>query len=115
MSVDQLVECFLAIALDQDRAIFAGDHARYNRLYEKMDAVKEELKSRPADQRRALIPLHTHPNAQVRLKSAIATLTLAPEAARRTLQIIRDRKEYPQAADALGMLRALEHGTFTPS
>jgi hypothetical protein len=115
MSINQLVERFLAIALDQDRAIFDGNHAKYNRLYGQMDAIKQELKSRPDDQRRALIPLHTHPNAQVRLKSAIATLTLAPEAARRTLQVISDRNEYPQAADASGMLRALEKGTFIPS
>jgi hypothetical protein len=63
MTVEQLVERFLTIALDQDRAIFDGDHAKYNRLYGQMDAIKQELKSRPADQRRALIPLHAHLNA----------------------------------------------------
>ena len=115
MTVDQLVERFVAIALDQDRAALHDDNAKYNRLYGQMDAVKQELKSRPADQRRALIPLHAHPNAQVRLKAAIATLALAPEAARRTLQVISDRNEYPQAADARGMMSALDDGTFVPS
>jgi hypothetical protein len=55
-----------------------------------------------------------HPNAQVRLKAATATLAVAPEAARQTLQIISDRQEYPQAADARGMMRAVDKGTYVP-
>lgn len=115
MTVDQLVERFVAIALDQNRAMLNDDHAKYNRLYREMDAVREELKGRAGDQRRALIPLYAHPNAQVRLKSAITTLALAPQAARRTLQAISDREEYPQAADARGMMSALDDGTFVPN
>jgi hypothetical protein len=65
--------------------------------------------------RRALIPLLEHPNPQVRLKSAITTLALAPEAARRALQIISDRNEYPQAADARGMMSDLDEGRFIPN
>ena len=50
-----------------------------------------------------------------RLRSAFATLALEPEAARRTLQTISDRDEYPQAADARGMMRALDDGSYVPS
>lgn len=112
MMVNQLVERFIAIALDQYDALLDDEHAKYNRLYEQMDAIKQELKHRAGDQRRALIRLHDHPNAQVRLKSAIATLALVPEAARQTLQTISDRNEYPQAAYARDMLAALDKGTF---
>ena len=114
MAVGELVKRFVAIALDQSEALLEGDHAKYNRLYGEMDAVEEELQSRSGDQRRALIPLHAHPNAQVRLKSAIATLALTPEAAQRTLQTMSDRDEYPQAAYARDMLAALEKGRVIP-
>lgn len=50
--------------------------------------------------RTALLSLHEHPNAQVRLKAATATLAVAPVAARQTLQRIVDAKEFPQAAQA---------------
>lgn len=115
MTVEQLVDHFAAIAIDQDQAMRVEANARYNRLYGEMDIVKEELKHRPGDQRRALVPLLKHPNAQVRLKAAIATLALAPEAARKVLQTIHDRNEYPQAPYAYGMLMALDDGSYKPS
>ncbi len=114
ITVDQLVARFAAIALDQDKAMLKSEHAKFNRLFDEMEEVEKELKTRDGDQRRALLPLFNHPNAQVRLKSAIATLALAPQAARRTLQILSDRQEYPQAADARGMMRAVDQGTFIP-
>jgi hypothetical protein len=115
MTAAQLVEYFTAIALAQDEAMRIDDNAAFKRLFFQMEAVEEELKGRKGDQRRALLRLLDHPNAQVRLKSAIATLALAPEAARQALQVISDRQEYPQAADARGMMRAVDDGTFTPS
>ena len=113
--VRQLIEQFLAIALEQDHAILYGDNSRFNRLFDKMHAVKNELKAMPGDQRRALLPLLQHPNAQVRLKSALATLSVDYDAARQALQILSDRNEYPQAADARGMMSALDAGTYRPS
>jgi hypothetical protein len=115
MTVTQLVEYFMAIALAQDKAMRIDDSATYNRLFRQMEVVEKELKAHKGDQRQALLPLLDHPNAQVRLTSAIATLALAPEAARRALQIISDREEYPQAADARGMMRAVDEGSFVPS
>jgi hypothetical protein len=80
-----------------------------------MEAVEGELKARTGDQRRALLVLYDHPNAQVRLKAAKATLAVAPQAARRMLQIIRESKEYPQAGDAGMTIRAIESGIFRPT
>jgi hypothetical protein len=114
MTVPQLVEYFIAIALAQDNAMRIDDSTTYNRLFRQMGVVENELKAQSGDQRRALLPLLDHPNAQVRLTSAVATLALAPEAARVALQIISDRNEYPQAARARGMMRAVEEGTFVP-
>jgi hypothetical protein len=115
LTVDQLVQRFTVIALDQDNALRRGQHAKFNRLYDDLDAVQQELKNRAGDQRQALIALLRHPNAQVRLKSAIATLALVPDAARTTLQTISDQNEYPQAAYARDMINALGDGRFSPS
>ncbi len=76
--------------------------------------VTEELKSRNGDQRRALVQLYGHPNAQTRVKAAIATLTVAPEAAKEVLRQIVANGEYPQAMDAAMILRDVADGSFTP-
>jgi len=115
MSTEDLVDLFVRIALDQDRAVRRDDNATFGRLFEQMDAVKEELKRRPGDQRCALIDLHNHPNVQVRLKSAIATLAIVPDKARQLLQVIADSREYPQAGDAGMTLYSLEQGIFKPT
>ena len=114
-SVDQLVERFIAITLDQDKAIAADDAGKYNRLFEQMEAVKRELKAREGDQRRALLRLYDHPNIQVRLKAVTATLAVAPERARRMLEIIAESREYPQAGDAGMTIDALDRGIFKPT
>ena len=88
--------------------------AEFNRLYGQMDAVKKELKSRPGDQRRALLTLYDHPNIQVRLTAAEGTLAVAPEAAQRIASKHQDSREYPQAADA-GILWDLDRGIFKPT
>ena len=115
MTVEQLVERFTDIALGQDEAIRMDDNAKFNRLFEQMEAVKEELKARDGDQRRALLRLYKHPNAEVRLKAVKATLAVAPEAARRMLQAIADSNEFPQAGDAGMTLVNLDRGIFRPS
>jgi hypothetical protein len=80
-----------------------------------MDALRQELKSRPGDQRRALTPLYSHPNAQVRLNAAKSTLALAPEVARATMQAIIDGREFPQALDAGMLLGGLDSGEYKPT
>jgi hypothetical protein len=115
LTVEELVQRFLSIALAQDKAILFDEIAKFNRLYGQMEAVAVELKNRVGDQRHNLVAFYDHPNAQVRLKAAIATLAVEPESARAVLQEISDRNEYPQAADARGMLRALDEGRYTPT
>lgn len=82
LTIDQLVERFATLALGQDETNLDDDIPRFTRLFWQMEAVEKELKSRQGDQRRALMHLYEHPNAQVRLTSAKATLAVAPEAAR---------------------------------
>ncbi len=115
MTVEQLVERFTAITLDQDKAILMHQHAKFNRLFDEMQAVANELKSRQGDQRRALISLYDHPNAQVRLKAIKATLAVAPETARRMLKAMADSSEFPQAGEAGMSIDNLERGIFKPT
>ncbi len=115
LSVEELVEKFISMALAQDEALLDDEHGKYNLLFDQMEEVKEALKGLGDDERRALLPLLEHRNAQVRLKSAIALLALEPEDARTTLQKISDANEYPQAARARGMLKALDEGRYVPS
>jgi uncharacterized protein YdcH (DUF465 family) len=115
MTVHQLVQRFTAIALDQDRALLRREHAKFNRLFDKMEAVEKELKARNGDQRQALLRLYDHPNAQVRLKAVKATLAVAPEPALRMLKAIAESREYPQAGEAGMSLYNLEVGIFKPT
>lgn len=115
MSVDELVERFTSITLDQDKALRTSSHAKYNRLFDEMEAVKQELRARHGDQRRALLRLYDHPNAQVRLKAVKATLAVAPDLARHMLETIAESREYPQAGDAGMTIDALDRGIFKPT
>jgi hypothetical protein len=115
MTVEELVVRFTAVALDQDEALRRDEIPKFNRLYDRLEDVIGELRARAGDRRGALLSLHSHRNAQVRLKAAIATLATAPRSARRVLQLISDGHEYPQAAFARDMLSALDDGTYVPN
>jgi hypothetical protein len=115
ITVTQLVDRFTAIGVDQDKALLRREHGKFNRLFDEMVAIEEELKARDGDQRRELLRLYDHPNAQVRLNAVKATLAVAPELALRTLQAIRESREYPQAGDAGMTLVSLRRGIFKPT
>jgi hypothetical protein len=114
-SVQELVARFVSIGLAQYDALYVVDTKKFNRLYRDMEDVRNELKRKEGDQRRALLPLLDHPNLQVRMKAANSVLAISPHLARKALESVRDSGVFPQAADASGMLSALENGTFVPS
>jgi Domain of unknown function (DUF2019) len=115
MTVEQLAEHFTALALDQDEATLDNDNAKFSRLFRQMENIERELKARSGDQRRALLSLYTHQNAQVRLMAAKATLAVTPEVARKKLEDIAKSHEFPQAGDAGMCLWALDEGIFKPT
>lgn len=112
LSADELVQRFTNIALGEEEALERFQIAKVNRLFGLMEAVEEELKTRHGDQRQALLCLYDHPSLQVRLSAVGATRDLAPEKARRVLQAIADSDNYPQAADARGMIKSLDKGAI---
>ena len=115
VSVNDLVQLFVGLCVEQERELMRGDVPALNRLFDRVRAVEEELKSRPGDQRHALIPLYNHANMQVRLTAAKATLAIAPQAARQTLEDIKASGEIDQSAEASGSLWALDRGIFKPT
>lgn len=114
-SVDDLVDLFASVAVKQNAALESFRSAEYNRLYELLEKVLAQLKSRVGAQRRSLLPLYSHPNPTVRFKAAMATLVFAPGEAREVLQLIKDREEFPIAMNASQMLRAIDEGRYIPS
>jgi hypothetical protein len=114
MSMDDLVSRFEELCLKQYDADLSFDMPRYNRAFDAMMAVANELRSRPGDQRRSLVSLYDHPNEQVRLKAAIHTLALFPDDARAVMQKLIDDRIQPQAMDAGMLLDSLDAGRYVP-
>jgi hypothetical protein len=115
MTSEQIVTRFAEIGVAQDYAMLGSDIAEYNRLFKAKVALVEELKARGSDQRRLLLKLYAHPNMQVRLNAAKATLAVAPGPAKEALQALTKNKLYSQAGDAGMCLWALEQGIFKPT
>lgn len=114
MTTEQLVQLFADLAVQQDAALLYRAQGEVNRIYFKLDAIKKELKSRPGDQRVALLPLYDHKNMQVRVKAAKATLAISPQAARAQLEAIRASGWQPQALEAGMSLGFLDEGVYKP-
>lgn len=114
LTVAELVERFAATCVEQNKALFADDLAKFKRLFPQMVAVADELKDRPGDQRTALLALFDHRDMQVRLQAARMTLAVAPQAARQMLKLIYERRRQPQSGDAGMCLWALDEGIFVP-
>lgn len=99
---------------ERRKAELMGEISKYNSLYRQMDDVDQEFRRRGATARLASLRLYSHPNIQVRLKAAIRTLAVAPDAARIALQEIKETHSYPQAADASLFLRDFDNGSYKP-
>ena len=114
LTVANLVERFLSSTLAQYEAELRGENGKYNRFYREMRAIRDELKRREGDQRRALLPFINHENAQVRLMTASSLLTIVPDRAKKALETVRDSRIVPQSVNAGFLLDGLEDGSFVP-
>lgn len=115
LSIDALTRLFETLCIEQYDALERMKIAAFNRRYDRIQAIQDELKSRPGDQRRALMRLFGHSNMQVRLTAARANLAVDYPAARRELQAIVDEQWHPQAGDAGMTLHFLDTGEYTPT
>ena len=110
----QLLARAAEIGVAQDHALLGNEIARFNKLFDELMSIKNELRARPGDRRRLIMELYKHRNMQVRLNSAKATLAIAPQQARALLEWIAASKHNPQAGDAGMCLWALDEGIFVP-
>lgn len=115
MTVSELVEKFVEIAVAQDHAELRGQIGKYNLLFKQMINVEGELKSRDGDQRRELLRLFDHPNLHVRVQAAMLTLAVAPVEARAQLEMLAASDRLPYSADAGMCLWNLDRGVFKPT
>ncbi len=113
-TTDELVDRFAAVCVEQSKALDEDEIAKFNRLYDAMAAIRDELKARSGDQRYALLALFNHHNFQVQLQAARATLAVAPAESRRLIEKIAASRWYPQAGDAGMTLANLDRGVFVP-
>ena len=114
LTTADLVKRFLSSTLAQYEAELRAENGKYNRLYREMRAIRDELKRRDGDQRRALLPFINHGNAQVRLMAASSLLTIVPDRAKKALETVRNSRIAPQSVDAGFLLDGLEDGSFVP-
>ncbi|WP_332119352.1 DUF2019 domain-containing protein [Azorhizobium caulinodans] len=111
---EDLVLYFVDRSMEMKRADDNMDDNAYNTADKKVRDIESELKQRPGDGRHALLPLLAHPNIQVRLNAALATLALSPEA-EAALRGIAPLGSSSQPFTARRMLAALERGTYKPT
>ena len=64
-SVQEVVERFVSIGIAQYEALYVGDIGKFNRLYREMEDVRNELKRREGDQRRACCHCSTTPTCKL--------------------------------------------------
>lgn len=115
LSTEELKRLFEQLCIQQYDALERNAIASYNKRYDAILAIQNELESRPGDQRRLLMSLFGHPNMQVRLTAAHANLGVDYIAARRELQAIVDSQWFPQAGDAGMTLWNLDRGFYRPT
>ncbi|WP_265518163.1 DUF2019 domain-containing protein [Nitratireductor luteus] len=114
LSDTSLVSRYTEIGILQDEALLDLDTKRLNRLFDELLQIEIELRSRDDDQRQLLIALLEHPNMQVRLNAAKATLAVDYDRARSVIEAMATSKRYQQAGDAGMTVGALDQGIFVP-
>lgn len=114
-TIEALLERYVDIGAQQDEALLDQDTRRFNRLFDRMIEVEQELASRGKDARLQLLTLYEHPNAQVRLNAIKETLAVAPKRARMALKELAESVDYPQAMDAGMSIDGLDDGSWKPT
>lgn len=113
-TVEELIERFLALGIEQDKMEMEGFGSRANRAIRARLDVEDELKGRDSDARRLLVRFYEHQNIQVQCNAASATLALFPEKARRKLEQIRSRKLGVTSLEAGMTLVNIDKGRDVP-
>ena len=90
LSVQEIVDVYVAAAAKHGRATEAGDHEAANAAHDVIAPAYRELRSRGIDAQRALLPLLQHPDPSVRGWAAAHGLEFAPDQAEPALEALAD-------------------------
>jgi len=115
LSDTALVDRFRDCGLQQEEALLDSDTAKYNKLFDKMEAIDTELRARGPEARRALLTLLDHDSPRVRHAAAVRSLAIAPERSLATIKEIASSHLMPEAGRAGMTLYHLEQGIFKPT
>lgn len=114
ISVQELLDRFVDVCLDQEDALSDEDYDKFNRLYDVRMDIQDELKRRGDKARRSLLRLYDHPNLTVQMFAAAATAGLEREAALAKLREIGARRDFLDSIRANSMATRLEEGAWDP-
>lgn len=109
LDIGALLKLHVEWSVQQDVALQRANISKVNELGGRINQINKELKSLPGDQRGALAPLLSHPNAQVRFNAAQSLIRILPIEARQTIQVIADSGMFPLAGHA-GMYLSTHDG-----
>jgi len=109
LDIGALLKLHVEWSVQQDVALQRANISKVNELGGRINQINKELKSRPGDQRSALAPLLSYPNAQVRFNAAQSLIRILPIEARQTIQVIADSGVFPLAGHA-GMYLSTHDG-----
>jgi hypothetical protein len=106
MTLDELVATYEQIVMAQDQSFLFDKLSKFNKEFKIREAIVEELRSRPRDQREVLAPLLERREPWMRICVASDTYSLNPERSRRYMQTVADYRFDPykgRAASSLGL------------
>ena len=112
---EQLVKRYVKLSLAQFGATQIDDHETYNELFDEIGTISKVLRSRGVDTHRALLPLLSHENAQVRFNAAHDLLAIEPQRARAALEWVAKWGPGPQRGSAGMSLHSLDSGQHKPT
>lgn len=107
-SVDDLLKRFEEVCIEQYDTYITDDLEKYNKDFEILVSIKDELKARGSEARRSLLRLLTNENPQVRLQAAKFVYPVARDEAKKCLQDIEAAKLPDQSLSAGMALYRLE-------
>src|SRR6185437_3381877 len=108
MSIDELVKRFEEACLEQYDTYITDDREKSSKNFWILVSIKDELKARGPERRRALLRLLRHDNPHVRLQAAKFVYPVAREAAKTCLQDIAAARLPDQSLSAGMALHRLE-------
>ncbi len=113
-SNEALVAQFKDYALQTSSALLGSDVGAANRLYDQMEAIGAELRSRGEGARKALLRLLDDRDLRVRFEAAVRLLSVDRQKALVALKEVQSSHLMPVAAEASFALRNLAEGVFKP-